>query len=307
VLNFTGTMAQFAWNMKALAKTPISFAKIERVAQAVYKKCDAIDGAADGLIEDPKKCNFDPAADLPKCSGGDAADCFTAAEIETLKAIYGGVVSNGKPYFPGTPVGTEKIGTSLTAPTESGWGFWLLTKEGPPRQLEYGETFFRYMAFGKANPAFDLRNFDADKDPGRMGAISAMLDATNPDLAAFKSRGGKIVMYHGWADTALTPYMGIGYYEQVKKAVGPATADFMRLFLVPGMFHCRGGIGVDRIDALTPLINWVEAGKAPDSILAGRMESGKIVRTRPLCPYPQTAHYSGSGSLDQAANFACKE
>jgi feruloyl esterase len=310
VLNFTGTMAQFASNMKALAKTPISFAKIERVSQAVYKKCDAIDGAADGLIEDPKKCNFDPAADLPKCSGGDAADCFTAAEIETLKAIYGGVVSNGKPYFPGTPVGTEKIGTQFISPAlppESGWGFWLLTKEGPPRQLEYGETFFRYMAFGKANPAFDLRSFDADKDPGRMAAISAMLDATNPDLSAFKSRGGKIVMYFGWADTALTPYMGIGYYEQVMQKTGPATKDFMRLFLVPGMFHCRGGIGVDRIDALTPLLNWVEGGTAPERILGTRMEGGKVVRARPLCPYPQTARYNGSGSLDDAASFACKE
>ena len=309
VLNFTGTMVQFLWNMKALAKAPLSYAKIERVAAAVYKKCDAIDGAADGLIEDPRKCAFDPAADLPKCSGGDGADCFNPAEIEAIKAIHGGVVSNGKPYFPGTPVGAEKTGTSFIGPRppESGWGFWLLEKQGPVRQLQYGETFFRFMGFGKANPAYDWRTFDFDKDPARMSAISAMLDATNPDLAAFKSRGGKIVMYHGLADTALTPYMGIDYYEQVKKTVGPQTTDFMRLFLVPGMFHCRGGIGVDRIDALTPLINWVEGGKAPANLLGTRMEGGKVVRTRPLCPYPQTARYNGSGSLDDAASFACRD
>jgi feruloyl esterase len=174
------------------------------------------------------------------------------------------------------------------------------------RQLQYGETFFRYMGLGKANPAYDWRTFDFDKDPPKMATISAMLDATDPDLSPFKSRGGKIVMYFGLADTALTPYMGIGYYEQVRKTV-PQTADFMRLFLVPGMFHCRGGIGVDRIDALTPLINWVEGGKAPASITAARMEGGKIVRTRPLCPYPQTARYNGTGSLDDAASFACRD
>lgn len=308
VLNFTGTMTQFAWNMKALAKTPISFEKIEKVADAVYKKCDAIDGAADGLIEDPRKCNFDPAADLPKCGGASSNDCFTPAEIDTLKAIYGGVTSNGKPYFPGTPVGAEKMGASfLPRAPESGWAFWLLSKEGPARQFEYGETFFRYMGFGKANPNYDLRAFDFDKDPARLSAIGAMLDATNPDLSAFKARGGKIVMYFGLADTALTPYMGINYYEQVMKKVGAETRDFMRLFLVPGMFHCRGGIGVDRIDALTPLLNWVEAGKAPERIVGTRMEGEKSVRTRPLCPYPQSARYNGSGSLDDAANFTCRD
>jgi feruloyl esterase len=306
VLNFTGTMTQFAWNMKALAKAPLSFAKIERVAQAVYKKCDAVDGAADGLIDDPRKCGFDPAADLPKCSGSEGADCFTAAEIETLKAIYGGVTSNGKTHFAGVPVGAEKMGIAVGSAPESGWGFWLLAKEGPTRQFQYGETFFRYMAFGRANPAYDFRTLDFDKNPARMSAIGAMLDATNPDLSAFKTRGGKIVMYFGWADTALTPYMGIGYYEQVMQKVGPATKDFMRLFLVPGMFHCRGGIGVDRIDALTPLLNWVEGGTAPERIVGARMEGGKVVRTRPLCPYPQTARYNGSGSLDDAASFSCQ-
>jgi hypothetical protein len=309
VLNFTGTMTWNLWNGKALAKAHIPLDKISKVADAVYKKCDAADGAADGLIEDPRRCNFDPAADLPKCSGAEGADCFTAGQIDALKAIYGGVMSNGKPFHPGVPLGAEKAGTPGFGPPtpESGWAQWLITKEGPSRQMLYGETFFRYLAFGKADPAYDWRRFDFDKDPAKMGAIRAMLDATDPDLSAFKSRGGKIVMYFGWADTALTPYMAIDYYEQVTKKLGPATADFMRFFLVPGMFHCRGGIGVDRIDALTPLLNWVETGKAPASIVGARVEDGKTVRTRPLCPYPQTARYSGSGSLDDAANFACRD
>ncbi len=307
VLNFTGTIVQFIWNMKALEKAPVSYEKIGRAADAIYKKCDAADGAADGLIDDPRRCAFDAAADLPKCSAGNSADCFTQGEIETIKAIHAGVASNGKPYFPGVPVGAEKAGRSfLGAPApETGWNFWLLSKQGAPRQLQYGEAFLRYMAFGKADPAYDWRTFDFDKDPPRMAAIRAMLDATDPDLSAFKARGGKMIMYHGLADTALTPYMSIGYYEQVMKTV-PAAQDFMRLFLVPGMFHCRGGIGVDRIDALTPLIDWVEGGKAPASLVGARIEGGKAVRTRPLCPYPQTARYNGSGSLDDAASFACR-
>ena len=133
-----------------------------------------------------------------------------------------------------------------------------------------------------------------------------MLNANNPDLSDFRSRGGKLIMYHGWADPALTPYMSVDYYERALKANGPQTKDFFRLFMVPGMFHCRGGAGVDHLDALTAMINWVEAGKAPDTITATRMEANKATRSRPLCPYPQVAHFSGNGTSDDAASFACQ-
>jgi len=100
--------------------------------------------------------------------------------------------------------------------------------------------------------------------------------------------------------------MTVGYYERVNARMGASTRDFYRLFMVPGMFHCRGGYGTDRVDALTALVNWVENGKAPESIVATRLEDGKLARSRPLCPYPQTAHYAGSGSADEAASFSCK-
>ena len=306
VLNFVDTAIWNIWNMRALAAAPLSADKVKLVADAVYRRC----GDADGLLDDPRRCDFDPARDLPACTGGrERADCFTPAQVAALKAIYGGVMSDGKRYFPGVPIGAEKAGKPFLggAGPVSGWDQWLIAAQGKTRQLQYGETFMRYMAFAKPDPNWEWSTFDFEKDPARMDAIRAMLDARNPDLSEFNARGGRIVMYFGWADTALTPYMGIDYYERVAATLGPRTRDFFRLFMVPGMFHCRGGFGPDRVDALTPLINWVEGGRAPDSIVASQEESGEIVRTRPLCPYPQVARHSGSGSRKDAANFVCRE
>jgi len=114
-----------------------------------------------------------------------------------------------------------------------------------------------------------------------------------------------MVSYFGWADPALNPMMGVRYFERVAQQTGPSTADFYRLFMVPGMFHCSGGIGTSTFDALTPLVEWVEKGAAPQTIAASRVVDGKVVRTRPLCPYPQVARYKGNGSIDDAASFAC--
>jgi feruloyl esterase len=161
------------------------------------------------------------------------------------------------------------------------------------------------IAFAKTD--YDWKTFDFDKDPARLADARKLLNATEPDLGNFRSRGGKLLMYFGWADTALTPYMAVDYYEKALVANGPETRDFFRLFMVPGMFHCRGGVGADRFDAMTALIDWVERGIAPASITATRVEGGNVVRTRPLCPYPQVARYGGAGSIDAAASFTCAE
>jgi len=308
VLNFTDSVLVGIWQARALNATPIPSAKLQLIAQAVYRKCDAADGLADGLIDDPRRCPFDPAADLPKCSADKEDDgCFTSAQIGTLKALYGGIVSKGQPYFPGLLPGAEKVGVDFATLRQkvSGWDDWVIGKSGPSRLLLYGEAFARYLAFSKTDPGYDSGKFDFDKDLTRMDDIRALLDARDPDLSEFKSRGGKILMYFGWADTALSPLMGIDYYEKVTARTGPTTRDFYRLFMVPGMFHCRGGFGTDRFDAMTPLVNWVEGGAAPQRIPASLMEDGKTVRTRPLCPYPEVARYTGSGSVDDAANFSC--
>ncbi len=307
VLDFSGTMISYASIQRALASAPIPAAKLKLIADVVYAKCDAIDGVSDGLIDDPRRCTFSAAADLPRCAdGAGGATCMTAAEIHALETIYGGVTRNGEKFFPGWPVGAEIAAPGVNGAPASGWLPWFVPGgSAPPIQKTFGETFFRFMAFGRPNPTYDWMTFNIDADLDKLQPARAMLDAIDPDLSRFKTRGGKIVSYFGWADPALNPMMGVRYYEAVMQRLGPSTTDFYRLFMVPGMFHCGGGIGVNTFDALTPLVEWVERGAAPPAIAGSRIVNSATVRTRPLCPYPQVAKYKGSGSIDAAASFAC--
>ncbi|MEO8026034.1 MAG: tannase/feruloyl esterase family alpha/beta hydrolase, partial [Bryobacteraceae bacterium] len=302
VLNFSGTMVRYACTAQALAAAPIPPSKLPLLADKIYKKCDAVDGLADGVIDDPRRCNFQPAQDLPVCSGetnGD--DCFTKAQIGTLEKIYGDVMGGGKRLFPGWPVGAEIVGGA----GRPGWDPWIVTQQPKSIGFTFGETFFQYLASPEKNSKMTLLNFDFDKDPARLEWIHEILDATDTDLTRFKNRGGRIIMYYGWADPALNPRMGVEYYEGVQKKIGPQTDAFFRLFMVPGMFHCGDGVGTSTFDMLGPLIGWVERGSAPDSIRAARVANGRPNRTRPLCPYPQVAKYKGTGSIDEAASFTC--
>ena len=167
-------------------------------------------------------------------------------------------------------------------------------------------TFMENMAYGEFTPNFDLHHFDFVRNPPKMAAIRALLVPDAVDLTPFRQHGGKLMMYHGWADMALTPYMSIDYYRRAVAANGADTANFFRLFMVPGMNHCRGGNATDRFDAVTAMVNWVENGTAPDMLAAWRIRDGRTDRTRPLCPYPQAAIYKGSGSVDDGGNFSCQ-
>jgi feruloyl esterase len=305
VLNFSGTMAGYACSVQALAAAPIPYAKLPLLADRIYAGCDAKDGLQDGLIDDPRRCDFRPSRDLTRCpEGTDRQDCFTPAQIGTLEKIYGDVVSRGRRIFPGWPVGAEIAGPN----GRSGWDNWIVREAGGQTiSASFAESFFRYMAFPEKDPKFDLSKFDLEKDPARLEWIGSVLDATDTDLRRYQGRGGKLLMYFGWADQALNAQMGADYYESVLARMGASTAGFFRLFMAPGMFHCSGGIGPNTFDMLTALLDWVERDAAPDRILASRMAGGKPVRTRPLCPYPQVARYSGAGSIDDAANFACRQ
>jgi feruloyl esterase len=295
----TGFTIGAMWNHKALTEAPLPVTKLTLVAERVVAKCDLVDGLKDGLIDDPRACKFDPARDVPACSAGaDAADCLTAAQAGTLAKIYGGPVSRGKPFFPGFMPGSEPSWANLIVAAKP---------EAKPADLNLAEGVMRYLVLDPPQPNYDVLTFDYNRDPAAaVSRWSKLADAKDPDLSAFRKSGGKLIMTYGWADTILQPLMGVKYYESVTAKHGRSTGDFARLFMMPGVAHCGGGIGPDRNDAVTAVIDWVEKSKAPDALIASKVTDGKTVRTRPLCPYPQVARYKGQGSIDEAASFSCK-
>lgn len=306
VLNLTGLQTKAVWNWIAIGPGPgeIRNEKLRALADAVYNKCDALDGLKDGLIENPLACPFDVERDLPRCAAGkDEAACFSPAQIAGLKIVYDGVRdSKGELLFPGMPPGGEAFTPSgRGGAPQSGWQGAL------SGSFNLGDTFMKYMAFDPAPGAnWDYRTFNPERDLPRMSAVALRINATIPDLTAVRARGGKIVHYHGWADPGVTARMSVDYYEAAKKTMGEKeTMDFYRFFPVPGMFHCGGGPGCGNADWLSAVVNWVEKGVAPDMIVGAHVEGGQTTRTRPICAYPMVAKYKGSGSIDEAANFVC--
>jgi feruloyl esterase len=296
----TGFTIGAIWNQKALTEAPLTPAKVIMVAQAVLNKCDAVDGLKDGLIDDPRKCSFDPARDVPQCPAGadstDRSDCLTSAQAEALKKIYGGPMSNGKPYFPGFMVGSEANWQSAVIGAQPG---------AKPADFNLAEGVMKYLILEPPKPDYDTLTFDFDKAAATVARWSKLADAKETDLSKFRKNRGKLIMTYGWADQILQPLMGVNYYQALVAKNGTDTTDFARLFMVPGMSHCAGGAGPDRNDAVTAVIDWVEKNKAPESIIASKVANGQVVRTRPLCPYPLVARYKGQGSIDEAANFSC--
>ena len=272
--------------------TRLPAAALQALNTAAIAACDARDGVTDGLIENPQQCRFDPAT--LQCQGGETAACLTPAQVGAAKKIYATAVNprTKDEIFPGYPPGSE-----LT------WG----AMTGGPEPFAIARDFYRYFVFEDAS--WDWKTFDFDKDVAAATAkFSTVLDATNPDLSAFKARGGKLIMYHGWNDQLISPFNTINYYNSVAKAMGAAnTDDFARLFMAPGMLHCAGGAGPNTFDAVTALEQWVEHGTRPSQLVASHLSNGVADRTRPLCPYPQVAVYKGAGSIDEAASFACAE
>jgi hypothetical protein len=304
----TGFTIGALWNQKALAEAPVTAEKMVLVANSVMAKCDAVDGLKDGLIDDPRKCHFDPARDVPQCpAGADRPDCLTGAQASAVSRIYSGPVSNGKPFFPGFMPGSEQVTSLFGGGTGSGWMNVIVPAQpnAKPADFNLAENTMCYLVHTPPKPDYDYKAFDFDRDIRMLDAWSKLADAKNPDLSKFRKRGGKLLMTYGWADAILQPMMGVQYYEQAVSRNGPTTPDFFRLFMVPGMSHCSGGLGPDRHDPMTTIINWVERGEAPASITASKVVNDRVVRTRPLCPYPQVARYQGQGSIDDAASFRC--
>jgi hypothetical protein len=279
----TGFTIGAMWNQKALSAAPVTPAKLALVGDKVMAKCDAIDGLKDGLIDDPRKCNFDPARDVPACSAdADGANCLTSAQAAAIAKVYSGPISNGKPFFPGYMPGSEAVMPGLFGGgAGSGWMNVIVAAQpdSKPADFNLAEGTMRFLVFKPPQANYDYKTFDFDRDIH--------------------------LMTYGWADSILQPLMGVHYYEAATATNGPETAEFFRLFMVPGMAHCGGGIGPDLHDPMTAMIGWVEKGKPPASMVASRVVNKQVVRTRPLCAYPQVARYMGQGSIDEAANFRC--
>jgi feruloyl esterase len=286
--------------------------KVELLSKATLDACDAVDGLKDGLVSNPARCTFKP--EMLKCTGADAPNCLTTPQIEVVKQIYSGAkLQDGKVYAYGFPLGHEG-GTT-------GWRAWITGNTPPTKQADGTITFtsnlptgfnlseqnMRFLATDNDDPSFTWRTFKLDRDLPRLKVMSEILSPLDPDLRSFKSRGGKLLIYHGWADPAISAYGSIDYYDKVGKVVGGTKEleSFTRLYLAPGMHHCSGGPGPNEFDMLTALENWVERGVSPAAIVATHKTDGKVDRTRPLCPHPQVARYNGSGSVDDAANFKC--
>ena len=307
-LDWTGLMAGFNWDSQALRAAPIPPAKLTLIAQAAVARCDANDGLVDGLIDNPLRCDFDPA--VLTCNGPDAPGCLTPGQVQAVKKVYAGpTTSRGRQLHPGFPPGAEDGG--------SGWQTWIsgptplgAPVNGNPLQFTFQDHYLRYFVF--SNPAYDSMTFDFDRDPRALRATGRFLNATDTDLSRFRKAGGKLILWHGWADHALMAERTIQYYEDVVSRLDNHTkaSRFVRLFLAPGMHHCAGGPGPNSFDALSALENWVENGNAPRSIIATKyvnnVPAQGVERTRPLCTYPKVARYIGSGSINDAANFECQ-
>lgn len=287
--------------------------KLPAIARAVNAACDAQDGVTDGVVNDPRQCRFDPAALL--CKEADSDACLTAAQVATLRKLYSGARdSGGREIFPGYLPGAE-LG-------DGGWATWI-TGSAPGKSLlfAFGTGYFSSMVYEKA----DWNYKDAKIEEALKAAEEKnekILNATDPNLAAFKARGGKLILYHGWNDAAISALNSINYFNSVATKMGRTdTLAFARLYMVPGMQHCNSGPGANsfgqgRVFANDPqrdmelaLEQWVEKGTAPSAIVATKYVDDDPAKgeklTRPLCPYPQVAKYKGSGDTNDASNFVC--
>jgi len=314
----------------ALAATPgdlpTGFTQAERalVSNAVLAKCDALDGAADGLVQDTGACQsaFNLERDVPTCAGTRDGSCLSGAQKTGIAALFAGAkTETGATIYTSFPYDAGFA--------TAGWASW---KFGAPIDRDSGAAAFIWAVPPEDPASFNGRDFVLNVNLasllGRVNATNAVYPEsgtsfmTPPDganLARLKNRGAKMLVYHGTSDPIFSSDDTTSWYRALRTANGGDAGNFARFFPVPGMNHCSGGPALDQFDMLAPLVNWVEKGQAPDSVLAGARGTGNAggvnadlpaawsaARSRPLCPYPKVARYKGSGSIEDAASFSCQ-
>jgi len=292
----THLQAWSLWVAQAVHKDEASYIPPEKyplIHKAALEACDALDGLKDGLIGDPRLCHFDPK--VLTCKGEDTSSCLTAAQVEATQKLYSPLKNprTGEQIFPGFEPGSELLWGGLAG----------------AQPFVISLDFFKYVVF--KNPDWELHALNFDSDIALADKQDHhVLNDIDPNLKEFFSRGGKLLIYHGWSDQLIPPLNSVNYYESVQKllkVLGAAkAANSMRIFMFPGMAHCGGGEGPNRFDTMGTLTQWVEKGETPTDMIASHFSNNVADRTRPVCPYPQVAAYKGRGSTDDASNFICK-
>jgi len=291
----TDLMTQSLWTGFQAERAPgaaLSAPKLAALHKAYVAQCDPVDGLTDGLVSEPRTCRFDPV--VAQCKAGDASDCLTADQVQTMRAIYGGVrdPKTGEQLLSGFPPGSELQLAALIS---------------GPEPFPVATSYMRLLVFG-GQSGWDFRKFDYKADTARARAFAAAtLDAPANGLGPFFARGGKLLLSHGWTDGLIPANNTIAFYRQLSDHL-PAkrVQDQLRLFMVPGMNHCSGGEGPSGIDTLAAIDGWASSGMAPDRLLATRPPGPQQPSmSRPLCAFPLVARYKGEGPVDRAENFAC--
>ncbi len=305
--HWTGIGAAFVQNQQAIypdgdidapVLTPDT---LELLGTSILNACDGDDGVIDGSMTDPRTCSFSP-VDLPRCAGDVAAEgCVTEAQLDAIERVYAGPISKGESIYPGFNYGGEH--------DRGGWDSWVVASEArratgiPNAQYGFGTELFKYFVF--SDPEWDYTQYDFATWAEDTAPTAAILNATSTDLSPFRNQGGKIIYWTGWSDLALPPLGTIDYFERLQAEDGSASG-YSRLYMLPGVLHCAGGPGPDRVDWVEAIRAWVEEDRAPERLLASKIDAGgNTTMTRPICPYPQVAEYDGTGDTNDAGSFAC--
>ncbi|MCH7666332.1 MAG: tannase/feruloyl esterase family alpha/beta hydrolase [Acidobacteria bacterium] len=303
--DWAGIGAQFTQSQLLLYPDPSAPPVLDADARAlleraILERCDDLDGVMDGVMSDPRRCSFQP-EDLPRCTAGESgSDCVTDAQVAAIRAIYDGPTVNGEHVYSGLPFGGEG--------ELAGWGQWIV---GAPNILgpgvnnlhnAFGVEFFRYFVFD--DPDWDFTKYDFSTWAADTRAAAELLNSTRTNLTDFETAGGKLILWNGWSDPAISALALIDYYEGVQ-AEHENAEDFVRLFLLPGVLHCASGPGPDQVEWLDVIQSWVEEGSAPDQVLASRRTNGEVEMQRPVCAYPAVARYDGTGDAKREESFSC--
>ncbi|QIL88575.1 tannase/feruloyl esterase family alpha/beta hydrolase [Microbulbifer sp. SH-1] len=289
----------FAWTQQTALTAPGLKDKLNLVSSAVLERCDSNDGVIDGVIENPMQCDFDPVDLL--CNSGEGDDCLLENEVTALKKLYDGPrLSNGRKVYPGLTAGGESLG--------SNWDEWVMGN------VPIAAELFRWGVY--KDPDWDISRFDVDKDySAALEKMGPILDADDPDLSEFFASDGKLILYHGWNDAGIPAEASVNYFDAIHHSVGEKARDHVKLFMVPGMMHCAGGVGATSFDMFDHLVDWVENGQSPERVIALETDPPsffglvrpdvEVISTHPLCPWPEVAIYDNEGDTSDAGSYSC--